>query len=241
MTTSNAACVILDECVKIIGPKIDDVISIQNHPDRTNLLNDGMFEINFNENAVFYCGKLPIRLIAEYTKTVTNDDFGPCVTFYPEDTVEKAMSEDDADSNIIECSDVVHKNLTTLYRNYTLEEVFRAQHYENACNSVIDGMAVARLITVGIAASRIPADINLIKTTTSKDVSSIAQKRVYDKLHKVVRSVNSRIAKSIRKKQTKAAFQAHAHLWHAAAKLGERRRVKKAYENFRQVCEAAHV
>ena len=241
-TTANAACLILDDCVKIVGLENDDITSIKTYSGRSTLLNDDMPDIAFNDTAIFYRGNMPIDMTAEYTRNVTNDELEPCVVFYPEDIAEKAMAEDEAASNIIEFSEVVNRTYDALFKGRTIDDTYHEGSDIDHCNSVIDEFAVARLITVGIAASRIPADINLIKTTTSKDVTSVVQQRIYDKLHKVVRSVNSRIAKSVDKKQPKSVFLAHARLWHAAAKPGKHiRLVKEEHENFRRELGAARV
>ena len=245
--TSNTACVILDNCIKTIGLETDDVTSIQNHPSRTTLLNDVMPDIAFNKTATFYRGTPVVNStatfyrdtpdvdsIAEYIEGMKSDELDLCDTLYE---VEKALNADDAEIHIIDnrkkmldnCDKFLEKN-----KNYSHQECLNAQFDMDLSHSVIDEAAVARLITVGIAASHIPEDIDILKTSASKDATSAMQQRIYNKLHQVVRSVNSRIAKTIKKKQPKSVFLAHARFWQALEKPTNVPQLRKTYKNFRR-------
>ena len=248
ITTSNTACVILDNCIKTIGLETDDITSIQNHPSRTTLLNDVMPDIAFNKTATFYRGTpvvdstttfnrgtLVVDSTDEDTEGVTGDTlYEACNTLYE---VEKALNEDDAEFHIIDDREKMHDNCSKFLetnKNYLGDECMNAQFDMYLSHSVIDEAAVARLITVGIAASHIPEDIDLLKTSASEDVTSEMQQRIYNKLHQVVRSVNSRIAKTIRKKQPKSVFLAHARFWQALEKPTNVPQLRKTYKNFRR-------
>ena len=252
-TTAETACSIFDNCVKKVlnfaKPDSEIIKSISTHPDRATVLNDDMTSINFNENATFF--RDTTGPIAKYKFDVRLDleDFENESNTYWDNTVDRPMSyvmeylADQGKCMIAGAYETPYA-IETLYKKEgkSQEETTKAKETAMEYNSIVDEQTVNRLITVGITASRIPCDIMSLADTKIKERKNLLQKRMYEKLHGVVRNVNSRISKAVEKKQPKSAFFAHARLWHAAKNVDKNMPAFAAeYQKFRQTLEDARV
>ena len=255
-TTADITSSVLHECImKVIrsykSSKSESLDArtcdaIENHTGRARLAEAvGADVTTFNKIATFYRDGWFSFTNRNYMPELEVSDFKDSHTQYDFTVVENEMGCD------IPTADVSYEMQQAISAQCAAEgksefEIQQAIKELQECNSIIDEDAVALMIASGIYASRIPSDIKTIfnrahkpsKNNTADDLS----KRVYDKLHHVVRSVNSKITKSVQIKQPKSAFLAHARLWKIAKKMPmNAAEFKEEHQKFRQAIDAARV
>ena len=256
-TTADITSSILHECItKVIrsykNSKTESLDSqtrdaIENHPERSQLVEAVDADvITFNETATFYRDGHFSFTNRNYLPELEVADFKDSHAQYDSTVVETAIGCD------IPTADVSYEMQRAIKAQCAVEgkselEIQQAIKELQDCNSIIDEDLVALMIASGICASRIPSDIKAIfnrahKSSSKNNNTDELSKRVYDKLHHVVRSVNSKIAKSVRTKQPKSAFLAHARLWKIAKKMPmNAAEFKEEHQKFRQEINSVRV
>lgn len=261
-TTAELACIILDDCAqKVLYTSHVPVLCrrkrdrnlldiIDEYSGRAAMITSAGDNATFNKTATFFRDTVSPQIKQTYSCDLEADDFDhPCETYNP-DTTKVAINRGHVKMNSI-IARTFHDTDDAIIDLFKAESEEKGEHTRSVgaimvamntireCNSVIDEYMIGRLISIGIQVARIPYDIAVIFQNAyigkKEDKHCVLEKRIYDKLYRIVHEVNMQISTSVPMKRSRSVFLAHARLWHTVRtsyKDTNLNKVRNEYQQF---------